>query len=85
VGKTPAVAAGKYAFATRRGRSTVIEYCLRNADGAARERLRSRDDTRERACLDRCGRCYEAPLLVVDGSVVIGESHRALLDAVAEP
>ncbi|WP_121821736.1 DUF1450 domain-containing protein [Halostella salina] len=63
----------------------MIEYCLRNVDGAARERLRRRDDTRERVCLDRCGRCYAGPFLVVDGRVETAESHRALLDAVDRP
>ncbi|WP_135820451.1 DUF1450 domain-containing protein [Halostella litorea] len=60
----------------------MIEYCLTNVDGAARDRLAARDDTREAACLDRCGRCYAGPFLVVDGRVVTGESHAAVLDRV---
>jgi uncharacterized protein YuzB (UPF0349 family) len=59
----------------------VIECCLNNVDRETRDRLAARDDAREAACLDRCGRCYAGPFLVVDGTVATGESHAAILDA----
>ena len=59
----------------------MIEYCLRNVDREARDRLAARDDVREAPCLDRCGRCYAGPFLVVDRAVATGESHAAVLDA----
>jgi uncharacterized protein YuzB (UPF0349 family) len=33
----------------------------------------------ERRCLQRCGTCYGEDFLVVDGALVTGDSHLALL------
>lgn len=58
----------------------LAEYCLGNVDSEARRALReSSCEVRESFCLDRCGKCYAEPFLVVDGEVVDGASHRDLL------
>jgi len=35
---------------------------------------------REQPCLQRCGRCYEGPFLVVDGELREGESYQDMLE-----
>ena len=69
----------------------TIEYCLRNVDGEARERLvaagasgcpdaeTGETTVLEQRCLQRCGTCYSEEFLVVDGAVESGGSHTALL------
>jgi uncharacterized protein YuzB (UPF0349 family) len=58
----------------------TVEYCIGNVDATARDRLRDLDcRTVEKPCLQRCGRCFEGPLLVVDGEPRSGESHAGLL------
>jgi len=71
----------------------TIEYCLRNVDGETRERLAggagtdadatSDADTGaeivEQRCLQRCGDCYRAAFLVVDGRLETADSHASLL------
>lgn len=59
------------------------ECCVSNVDAEARALLAESDvDVAESYCLDRCGQCYEGPFLVVDGTVVQGESYEAVLDKV---
>lgn len=63
----------------------VIEACVSNVDAATRRALRDRPETtRVYPCLEQCGRCYREPFLVVDGDVVVGESHRAMLAAIPD-
>ncbi|MFB6174058.1 MAG: hypothetical protein ABEI39_05385 [Halobacteriales archaeon] len=56
-----------------------IEYCIDNADAAARRRLAGREDARGKPCLQRCGRCARGPILVVGGELRTGASHADLL------
>ncbi|MFB6227204.1 MAG: hypothetical protein ABEH88_01245 [Halobacteriales archaeon] len=60
--------------------SDTVEYCIGNVDPDARSELRDLDcQTIEKPCLQRCGRCFEGALLVVDGNPRFGESHTDLL------
>jgi uncharacterized protein YuzB (UPF0349 family) len=60
--------------------SDTVEYCIGNVDPSARSQLRDLDcRTIEKPCLQRCGRCFEGPLVVVDGDPRFGESHADLL------
>lgn len=60
----------------------LLECCLSNVSSDARVALNDADyEVREAFCLDRCGRCYDDPFLVIDGKVRTGESHRDLLRA----
>ena len=60
----------------------LVEYCLDNADGEARERLAALPGrTRATHCLQRCGTCYREAFAVVDGDPVICEDHEALAAA----
>lgn len=62
----------------------LLEYCLDNVDRSARERLQSLDvPVRERQCLQRCGRCYRSPFVVIDGDPVCVPNHSSLPDDVA--
>lgn len=58
-----------------------IEYCLCNVDDDQRDRLQNLDCTREYTCLEHCGICCGEAFLVVDGTVVRGESHEQLLSS----
>ncbi|NHN48228.1 DUF1450 domain-containing protein [Halostella sp. JP-L12] len=62
----------------------MIEYCLSNVDAETRRRLAAREDSREAACLEQCGRCHREAFLVVDGTVRSGPSHAAVLDDLDE-
>ncbi len=58
----------------------TINYCLRNVTPEARVRLRqSSHHVIEDFCLQRCGDCEQGPFLVVDGDLVAGCNHLALL------
>jgi uncharacterized protein YuzB (UPF0349 family) len=58
----------------------TVEYCIGNVDATARERLRGLDcRTVEKPCLQRCDRCFDGPILVVDGEARSAESHADLL------
>ena len=64
-----------------------VESCLHNTDSTVRRLLRERiDETAAtiefRSCLQRCGPCFEAPFLVVDGELRTGDSHEALVETV---
>ena len=62
-----------------RGQS-YIEYCINNVDAAARAALlRSGLAAEESSCLQRCGQCFAGPFVVVDGDLIDGPSHAALL------
>ena len=69
----------------------TIEYCLRNVDGEARDRLvaagasgctgadAGETTVLEQRCLQRCGTCYSTEFLVVDGALETAGSHSTLL------
>lgn len=60
-----------------------INYCLQNIDPATRALLRTcGHSVIEDVCLQRCGRCYDGPYLVVNGAVVTGESHQEILEKI---
>ncbi|MFC6723589.1 DUF1450 domain-containing protein [Halobium palmae] len=66
---------------------STVEYCISNVDDvqAVREQCsESSARVMERRCLQRCGRCFREPFLVVDGDVVTGADHEALLAEVTE-
>jgi uncharacterized protein YuzB (UPF0349 family) len=59
----------------------LIEFCLNNVDADTRRILLSHAPmVKEQPCLQRCGRCYEGPFLVVDGELREGESHQDMLE-----
>lgn len=58
----------------------LVEYCLNNVDARARAWLLARGlRLGESSCLQRCGQCYSGPFLVIDGELVAGATHDALL------
>lgn len=58
-----------------------IEYCLNNVTDLSRSLLcQSGLSVEESSCLQRCGRCYAGPFLVVDGVLLVGVSHADLLE-----
>lgn len=58
----------------------TVEYCIGNVQATARDRLRDLDcHTVAKPCLQRCGRCFEGPILVVDGEARSADSHAGLL------
>jgi uncharacterized protein YuzB (UPF0349 family) len=60
--------------------SVLVEYCLNNVDVATRAALwASGLAVEESSCLQRCGQCWAGPFLVVDGEVIVGAPHLALL------
>jgi uncharacterized protein YuzB (UPF0349 family) len=62
-----------------------IEACVSNVDHQTRSQLSDADvSTSVYPCLEHCGRCYREPFLVVDGELVTGESHGALLAEVLD-
>jgi uncharacterized protein YuzB (UPF0349 family) len=64
---------------------STIEYCLNNVDAEARRLLVARGPgVIETSCLQRCGQCFAGPFLVVDGDLIDGASHAALLARVVE-
>jgi uncharacterized protein YuzB (UPF0349 family) len=66
---------------------TLIEYCLNNVDAGARRALAGCGlEVRERPCMQRCGKCYEGPFLVIDGELKEGGTHHGILRRVlADP
>lgn len=59
-----------------------VECCVNNLTPDGRETLDgSERDVRFSFCLDRCGRCYETPFLVIDGEPVSGDSYDEVLAA----
>jgi uncharacterized protein YuzB (UPF0349 family) len=63
----------------------TVEYCIGNVDPSTRSELRDLDArTVEKPCLQRCGRCFEGPLLVLDGEPRSADSHADLLADVEE-
>lgn len=59
-----------------------VEFCLNNVDSSTRNRLQKR--AHERPCLQRCGLCFEGPFLVIDGIVVEGSEHEAMLSVLED-
>lgn len=60
----------------------VVECCVANLDESRRERLRRSDhEFRVRPCLQRCGRCYDEPFAVVDGTVQTGRDYERLVSS----
>ena len=58
----------------------TVEYCIGNVDATARDRLRDLDcRTVEKPCLQRCGRCFDGPILVVDGEARSAGSYADLI------
>jgi uncharacterized protein YuzB (UPF0349 family) len=67
------------------GGPPVVEYCVNNVDAETRKRLADAPvECRGAPCLERCGTCRTTAYLVVDGEVWTGESHAALVSALAE-
>lgn len=63
----------------------VIEACVSNVESTDKHALSEVGvTTRVYPCLERCGRCYRAPFLVVDGELRTGESHADLLDTIRD-
>ena len=63
----------------------TVEYCIGNVDPSTRSELRGLGArTVEKPCLQRCGRCFEGPLLVLDGEPRSADSHADLLADVEE-
>jgi uncharacterized protein YuzB (UPF0349 family) len=62
-------------------RRPYVEYCISNVDAAARAALlRSGLLVEETSCLQRCGQCFAGPFVVVDGDLIDGSSHAAILE-----
>jgi uncharacterized protein YuzB (UPF0349 family) len=63
-----------------------IEYCVNNVDAPTRARLAACGlPVEESSCLQRCGHCFAGPFLVVDGALLDGAPHLALLAQVTPP
>ncbi|MUV85398.1 DUF1450 domain-containing protein [Natronomonas sp. CBA1123] len=63
----------------------LIECCLDNVTVDEHRELAASDtDVEMQYCLQQCGICYATPFLVVDGDVIQGVSHRALIDSLQE-
>lgn len=59
----------------------IISYCLNNVDAETRDKLLHCDlIVVEDFCLQRCGRCFDGPFLLVDDTMVIGASHSTILN-----
>lgn len=59
----------------------LIEYCLGNVDAEFRTQLREHDcKTVEKTCLQRCYKCVDGALLVIDGHPQWAETHDELLE-----
>lgn len=64
---------------------SFVEYCISNVDPDRRVRIEASDATvRAASCLQRCGRCYERPFLVLDGEFVAGDHLNTLERAAGE-
>jgi uncharacterized protein YuzB (UPF0349 family) len=60
--------------------SRTVEFCINNVDDGARALLvESGLAVGESMCLQRCGHCYAGPFLVVDGELIEGVPHAALV------
>ena len=65
-----------------RMQTPTISYCLNNVDAETRGKLlRCGFPVIEDCCLQRCGRCYDGPFLLVDEELMSGPTHAALFDA----
>jgi uncharacterized protein YuzB (UPF0349 family) len=61
----------------------TISYCISNVDDETRRFLQSCGlPVIEDFCLQRCGRCYDGPFLIVDEELAVGASHSAILEVI---
>lgn len=70
---------------TSEGETTTpaIECCIDNVGFDDRRTIEASNESVDiRYCLQRCGRCYREPFVVVDGDVVTGADYSTILETI---
>lgn len=65
--------------------SEYVEYCLANVSSERQDAIMAADlRSRGASCLDRCGRCYQTDFVVVDGTLIAGDTCNQFVESLAE-